>query len=304
MNNQLTNILPTEKTDIEKCILTIRGKQVMLDSDIARLFKVETRILNQQMKRNVGRFPEDFCFQLNSNEFKNLTSQNVISSVGYGGRRFYPYAYTEHGIIALAAVLKSEVATKMSVEIVRQFVQMRKFIMENNDTLLTLAKLQNRQLEFEDETNKKFNEILKLIIKADLPKEKIFSAGEFFDTYEFISSIIRRANSSIVLIDPYCDAKALTFLKNKKEFVSLTIYSSEASKLQKEEIEKYESQYGKIDIKLFNDIHDRYLILDREECYNLGASLNYAGKKMFGITKIDSRATIDFLLQRVEKLNS
>ena len=216
MNTQLQNIIPMQNSDIEKMIFNIRGKQVMLDSDIASLFGTEVRRLNEQMKRNVGRFPEDFCFQLNSFEFKNLISQNATSSVGYGGRRKLPYVYTEHGIIALASVMKSEVATKMSVEIVRQFVQMRKFIVENNDVLLALAKVQNRQLEFENDMNKRIDEILRMINQADLPKQAIFCAGEFFDAYEYISSIIQRANTSIVLIDPYCDSKAFTFLKNKK----------------------------------------------------------------------------------------
>lgn len=127
----------------------------------------------------------------------------------------------------------------MSVEIARKFIQMRKFILENGDILLALAKLQNRQIEFENETNKKFDEILKLISKADLPKQAIFSAGQFYDAYEYISSIVRRANHSIVLIDPYCDARAFTFLKNKKESVELTICSSHLSKLEKEQIKKF-----------------------------------------------------------------
>ena len=136
---------------------------------------------------NIERFPEDFCFQLNSKEFKNLTSQNVTSS--YGGRRHLPYAFTEHGIIALAGVLKSDVASKMSVEIARTFVQMRRFIAENSDVLLKLAQLQNRQINFEIETNKRFDEVLKLISKADLPKQVLFYDGQYFDAYDFITSL-------------------------------------------------------------------------------------------------------------------
>ena len=154
----------------------------MIDSDVAFFFGIETKNLNKQMKRNIERFPEDFCFQLNSIEFKNLRFQNATSN--YGGRRYLPYVYTEEGIIALAGVLKNDIAAKMSVEIARKFIQMRKFIMENGDVLLALAKLQNRQIEFENETNKKFDEILKLISKADLPKQAIFSAGQFYDAYE------------------------------------------------------------------------------------------------------------------------
>ena len=296
-NNQPLNLLSIENKSIEECIYNIRGQQVMLDSDVAYFFEVETKNLNKQMKRNINRFPDDFCFQLNSKEFKNLRFQNVTSN--YGGRRYLPYVYTEEGVIALSGVIKSEIAAKMSVEIARKFIQMRKFILENGDVLLALAKLQNRQIEFENETNRKFDEILKLISKADLPKQAIFSAGQFYDAYEYISSIIRKANSSIVLIDPYCDVKAFTFLKNKKESVKLTICSSRLSKLEKEEIEKFESQYGKINIKQLDDNHDRYLIIDNEECYQLGASLNYAGKKMFDIIKIENKEIIDFLLKKI-----
>lgn len=298
-NNQPLNLMSIDNKNIEECIYNIRGQQVMIDSDVAFFFGVETKNLNKQMKRNIDRFPEDFCFQLNSEEFKNLRFQNVTSN--YGGRRYLPYVYTEEGVIALSGVIKSETATKMSVEIARKFIQMRKFILENGDILLALAKLQNRQIEFENETNKKIDEILKLISKADLPKQAIFSAGQFYDAYEYISSIVRRANHSIVLIDPYCDAKAFTFLKNKKESVELTICSSHLSKLEKEEIEKFESQYGKIDVKQLDDNHDRYLIIDKKECYQLGASLNYAGKKTFSIIKNENNEIIDFLSKQIDK---
>ena len=223
------------------------------------------------------------------------TSKYLSSS-----RRYNPYAYTEEGIIALAGVLKSVTADKMSVEIARKFIQMRKFILENGDTLLALAKLQNRQIEFEIETNKRFDEILKLINKADLPKQSIFSAGQFYDAYDFISSIARKANHSIVLIDPYCDSKALSFLKTKKEGVNITLCISHLSKLLPDDIDKFESQYGKVTIKYLDDNHDRYLIIDGEECYQLGASLNYAGKKMFSVIKNENKEIIQFLLKEIE----
>ena len=298
-NNQPLNIISIENKNIEECIYNIRGQQVMLDSDIAFFFGVETKNLNKQMKRNGDRFPADFCFQLSYEEFKNLRFQNGTSN--YGGRRYLPYVYTEEGIIALAGVLKNDIAAKMSVEIARKFIQMRRFIMENGDVLLALARLQNRQIEFENETNRKFDEILKLISKADLPKQAIFSAGQFYDAYEFITSIIRRANSSIVLIDPYCDSKAFTFLKNKKESVELTICSSHLSKLEDDEIVKFEQQYGKINIIYLDDNHDRYIIIDNKECYQLGASLNYAGKKMFSIIKNENKGIIDYLLKQINQ---
>ena len=298
-NNQTLDLISIENKNIEECIYNIRGQQVMIDSDVAYFFGVTVSSLNRQMRRNANRFPSDFCFQLSDKETNDLRCQKGTTNFLSSKRRYNPYAYTEEGLIALSGVIKSETAAKMSVEIAKKFIQIRKFILENGDVLLALAKLQNRQIEFENETNKKFDEILKLISKADLPKQAIFCAGQFYDAYEYISSIIRKASSSIVLIDPYCDAKAFTFLKNKKESVKLTICSSHLSKLEKEEIEKFESQYGKINIKQLDDNHDRYLIIDSEECYQLGASLNYAGKKMFSIIKNENKEIIGFLLKKI-----
>ena len=300
-NNQPLNLISIENKNIEECIYNVRGQQVMLDSDIAFFFEVETKTINKQMKRNIDRFPEDFCFQLSNKEMNDLRCHFGTTKFLSSKRRYNPYVYTEEGIIALAGVLKNDIAAKMSVEIARRFIQMRKFILENGDVLLALAKLQNRQIEFENETNKKFDEILKLISKADLPKQAIFSAGQFYDAYEYISSIIQRANTSIVLIDPYCDSKAFTFLKNKKETVELTICLSHSSKLENDEISKYESQYGKISIKHLDDNHDRYIIIDNEECYQLGASLNYAGKKMFSIIKNEDKDIIQFILNKINQ---
>ena len=293
--NELLEIKDQE--NIEKRIFVIRGIQVMLDSDVAELFGVETRRLNEQVKRNQNRFPIDFCFQLNSNEFKNLTSQNATSS--YGGRRHLPFAFTEHGIIALAGVLKSDVAAQMSVEIARTFVQMRHFIMENGDVLLKLAQLQNRQINFEIETNKKFDEVIKLINKADLPKQALFFDGQYYDAYDFITSIIRKAKTSIVLIDPYCDNRALSFLSNRNEGVSIAVCKSGKAKLSFEEIDIFKQQYGSFDVIDNNDIHDRFLIIDKTECYSLGASLNYAGKKTFVVTKIEDSVIVNSILERV-----
>ena len=239
-------------------------------------------------------------FQLTNEEYDNLRFQIGTSKIR-GGRRYNPYVYTEEGIIALAGVLKSDNANKMSVEIARKFIQMRKLILENGDALFTLAKLQNRQIEFENETNNKFDEILKLISKVDLPKQALFFAGQFYDAYEFISEIIRKANSSIILIDPYCDSRAFVFLKNKNETAHLTVCISKLSKLDTDEIEKFELQYGKIDVKHLDDNHDRYLIIDNEECFQLGASLNYIGKKMFNIIKNENKEIINILLELVDK---
>ena len=299
MNNK---ILPTKSfsndKSIENCIFIIRGQQVMLDSDIADFFDVETKRLNEQMKRNIARFPEDFCFKLDDEETKTvLRSQNATSTEISSKRRYNPYVYTEHGIIALAGVLKSETADRMSVEIARKFVQMRKFVLENSDVLLALAKLQNRQLEFENETNRKFEQAFNRIEKLDLPKTALFYNEKWFDAFDFIVDIIRKAKESIILIDPYCDNKALSFFKYKQENVEILICNGPKSKLEEEEVSRFESQYGVINVKTFTDLHDRFLIIDEEECYDLGTSLNYAGKKLFMINKIDRLDIVKDIVQ-------
>ena len=301
IENQMKELPSIKDEDIGNFIFTIRGQQVMLDSDVARFFGVDTKRLNEQMKRNVGRFPEDFCFQLNFIKFNNLRSQNATAKVGYSKRRSYPYVYTEHGIVALAGVLKSNIAEKMSVEIVRTFIQMRKFIIENGDIVTALAKVQNRQFSFELETNKQFDEILKLITRADLPKQALLFDGQYYDAYDFISSIVRRATTSILLVDPYCDNRALSFLKNRKEGVNLSVCKSTNSKLKQEEIEIFEKQYGELHIFNDDEIHDRFLIIDSDECYSLGTSLNYAGKKTFVVTKIENQSIIQSIVNYVNK---
>ena len=292
------SLIETEQYElIESKIFMCRDMPVMLDSDVADFFGVEVKRLNQQMNRNKNRFPSDFCFQLNSKEFKNLRSQNATFNTGVKGRKYRPYAYTEQGVIALAGVIKNDFAVEMSIVIVRSFIAMRKFIAANGDVLLKLAQLQNRQLHFEEETNKRFDEVIKMIDKADLPKRMLFFHGEYFDAYDFISSIIRKAKQSIVLIDPYCDSRALTFLSNKNEGVKITICKSSRAKLTQDEIDIFVAQYGEVTVFDDDTVHDRFLVVDETECYSLGASLNYAGKKTFEVYRNESERIISAVLE-------
>ena len=296
-------LIKTEKYDlIETKIISVRGMQVMLDSDIANLFEIETKHLNKAMKRNLDRFPNDFCFQLNSNEFKNLRFQNVTFNNSTEGRKYCPYVYTEHGIVALAGVLKSEVAAKMSVEIARAFVAMRHFILQNGDVLLKLAQLQNRQINFELETKQNFQIILDKFDKYDIPKQSIFFDGQYYDAYDFITSIVIKAKSSILLIDPYCDNRALSMLSHRNDGVNITICKSILSKLLKDEVDLFVAQYGGITVFDNNTIHDRFLIVDEIECYSLGTSLNYAGKKTFAITKIENEDIVKAIINKIERI--
>jgi len=282
-------ILPEvfENKSIDNLIHEIRGMFVMLDSDIAKAFGVETRQLNRQMKRNILRFPEDFCFQLNSKEFKNLKCQNGTSSGNYGGRRKLPYVYTEHGVVALAGVIKSEIAAKASVDITRSFIEMRKFIIQNGNMMLELANLQKRQIEYQDETNRKFDEIYRWKESKDIPKNVVIFEGNVYDAFEFVTRIIKSAKESIVLVDPYVDSNAFIYLNHKLMGVAVTIYKGIHSKLKDDEISIFESQNGNITVKSKTPLHDRYIIIDQKDCYMLGSSLNSIGKSFLGITKFE-----------------
>ena len=276
-----------EKKTVDNLIYEVRGMQVMLDSDVAFFFDVPVRRLNEQTKRNANRFPEDFCFKLNSIEFKNLRSQNAIFRDATKGRKYTPCMYSEHGIIALAGVLKSEIAAKASIEISRKFVEMRKALLANSDLLLMATETKKELLEFENTTNKKFDELYRWKDGKDIPKDKVIAEGKYFDAYDFVTTLINQANENVVLVDPYCDKKALVYLNHKKSNVQLTIYKGAHSKLKDEEIALYEAQNGEIRVINKDPIHDRYLIIDQNECFLISTSLNSAGKSLMSIIKIE-----------------
>jgi len=279
-----------EKIDekiVENLIYEIRGMQVMLDSDVAFFFNVSVRRLNEQMKRNINRFPQDFCFKLNSKEFKNLRSQNAIFKDSTNGRKYAPYVYTEHGIIALAGVIKSDLAAKASVEIARKFVEMRKTLIENSNLILMATETKRELLEFENETNKRFDEIYRWKESKDIPKNVVIFEGNLYDAFEFVTRIIKSAKESIVLVDPYVDSTAFIYLNHKLMGVAVTIYKGIHSRLKDEEISIFESQNGNLTSKTKTPLHDRYIIIDQKDCYMLGSSLNSIGKSFLGIAKFE-----------------
>ena len=297
MTKELIPILETkEESEIKDKIYNFRGKEVMLDSDVAELFNIETKHLNKAMKRNPSRFPEDFCFQLNSLEFKNLRFQNVTSS--YGGRRYLPYVYTEEGIIALAGVLKSEIADEMSVKIARVFIKMRNALISYAEPLKMIAQVHGEFLEFKEYTLKKFDEVFERLEKLEPKKEVLLLNDEWFDACEAIIKLIESAKESIVLVDPYADDKSLVYLSHKNEGVRVTIYKSNHSKLKQTEIEAFSKQYGELLIKEFNESHNRYLILDSSEVYDLGTSLNSIGNKIFTINKEELKEVANILIEK------
>ncbi|SCY75958.1 ORF6N domain-containing protein [Flavobacterium anhuiense] len=271
-------------TEIKSLIYSIRGKQVMLDSNLSSLYQVETKNLNKAVKRNIERFPISFCFQLTDKEFENLRFQIGTSSLNYGGRRYLPYVFTEQGIAMASAILRSDIAVKVSVEIMEAFVEMRRMLISNASLFHRLDSIELKQLE----ADQKFEEIFKALESDKLHSEKgIFYNGQVFDAYTFVSDIIRSAESSIILLDNYVDDTVLTLLGKRKDNVTTTIYTKTISNQLQLDLQRYNSQYAPIEIEIFTDAHDRFLIIDNTELYHIGASLKDLAKKWFAFSRMD-----------------
>jgi len=269
-----SNVVVSDVVDIRNMIYTFRGKQVMVDSDLAALYKVETKVFNQAVKRNLNRFPESFRFQLNEDEFKNLRSQFATSSSNkHGGRRYLPYVFTEQSIAMLSAVLKSDIAVEVSVKIMNSFVEMRQFLLSNQELFARLDRVELKQLE----TDKKLEEVFNYIATNTEVKQKIFFNGQIYDAFSFLVEII--------LIDNYVDINTLNILSKRNNGVNINIFTSGKGNLTIKDINKFNTQYPTLVVKTNTDFHDRFLILDEMEVYHIGASIKDAGKKSFGITK-------------------
>ena len=295
--------------EIENKIFTIRGLQVMVDRDLADMYQVETRVLNQAVKRNIDRFPEKFRFQLTVEEMEDLKSQIVTSNsrsqivtLNKSGTKqgqnikYLPYAFTEQGVAMLSAVLRSEIAVKVSVQIMDAFVEMRKMIGSHTSLLQRMDRFELKQVD----NDKKFEEVFKALESKDqLPEQGVFFNGQTFDAYAFISDLIRSAKDTIQLIDNYVDDSVLTHLDKRDEGVTATIYTKTISKQLKLDLKKHNSQYPEIKVKPFNEAHDRFLIIDEETVYHIGASLKDLGKKWFAFSKMDKES-----LTIIEKLKT
>ena len=311
--------------DIQSRIYTIRNIQVMLDSDLAELYGVETKVFNQAVKRNIERFPKEFSFQLtaeendvlrsqivtlkNTNHLRfqigtvkneqNLRSQIATLKNGRGKHRKYlPYAFTEQGVAMLSTVLNSETAVKTSIQIINAFVAMRRFIASNAEVFQRLDAVERKQIEHKAETDHKFEQIFNAIEEQSIkPKQGIFFDGQIFDAYQFVSDLIRTARKSIIVIDNYIDDGVLTVLSKANQKVQITILTKTISKQLALDIKKYNEQYPTITIKEFDNSHDRFLIIDGKTVYHFGASLKDLGKKWFAFSKFDKDA-----LKLLEKL--
>ncbi len=294
--NEERNVVKYGIEDIKNLIYTIRGKQVMLDSDVAMLYHYETKYINLAVRRNKERFPESFCFQLTKKEFDNLRLQ--IATLNYQTdnkrkvtRKYLPYVFTEQGIAMLSGLLKNDIAVQVSINIMNAFVEMRRFLSTNGQVFERLINVEYKLLEqdkklsnHEKNFEKVFNELQKN--KQEEFTQKIFFDGQIYDSYSLIIDIIKTAKNKILIIDNYIDGSILKMLTKKNKDVEAVILTSRNSNFTKLDINKFNKQYPILKVATTNKFHDRFIVIDNKELYHCGASLKDLGKKCFAISKM------------------
>lgn len=291
-------------SSIENLIYSIRSKQVMIDKDLAMVYGIETKVLNQAVKRNFMRFPETFRFQLTDEEYWRCSrSQNVTLNISESLTKFKrgenlkykPYAFTEQGVAMLSAVLKSETAIQLSIQIMDAFVRMRKIIQDQSGIYQRLNLVETKQIEADIKFEKIFNA---LEDKNQIPAKGLFFDGQIFDAYVLVSKIIQSAKSSIILIDNYLDESILIMLNNRNKDVKVDLFSSNISKEFLLALKKYEAQNPTIQVTKLSNSHDRFMIIDGKELYHFGASLKDLGKKWFAFSRLDD--LVDEVLNKLK----
>lgn len=297
---QSTDIIPViaDTKDIKSLIYVVRGQQVMLDSDLAMLYQVETKVFNQAVSRNIERFPENFRFQLTKEEFEALRSQ-IATSNGRGGRRYRPYMFTEQGIAMLSGVLRSDVAIQVSIRIMNTFVEMRRFIANNALLFEKVSDIELKQLEYQKNTDEKFDKVFQYIEDHAESEQKIFFDGQIYDAFSLITSIIQKATKEIILIDGYVDVDTLNILAKKNIGVDAKIYTYASAPLTNRDAANFNAQYPTLTVKKTQVFHDRFIILDGKTAYHIGASIKDAGKKCFGISVLEDPGMVTDLLNRL-----
>ena len=300
--NESLNEVKYEVEDIKNLIYTIRGKQVMLDSDVAKLYHYETKNVNKAMKRNIDRFPNDFCFRLTLDEVQKMWFQNGTTSnknnIKYRSEKYMPYVYTEQGIAMLSGLLKNEIAIQVSINIMRAFVEMRKFIISNGQLFQDINLIKGKLLEQDAKLlshDEKFNLIFDELQKDKQKefKQKIFFDGQIYDSYSLIIDIIKTAKRKILIIDNYIDDSILKMLSKKNKNVEIVILTSQNSNIKKLDIKKFNEQYPILKMLYTNKFHDRFMVIDNKNLYHIGASLKDLGKKCFAISKIEDTDYIE-----------
>ena len=283
---------------IKSRIHTIRGVQVLLDSDLARIYQVETRVFNQAVKRNENRFPPHFRFQLGMEEYKALISQTVTSKATgekRGGRQKAPYVFTEQGIAMLSGVLKSDVAVRTSIRLMEIFVSMRKTLASIAPLLNRIDAVERRQITDQTRNEARFDTIFKAMDGGDFPPQKIFYDGQLWDARAFVDRLVKSARKSLLLVDNWATVETLDMLAAKQKGIAVTVVTSEhrdrkgspSPKILPADVAKFNAQYPLLSLRFRENFHDRFLVVDDRELYLIGASLKDLGKKCFGFTKMD-----------------
>lgn len=296
MNDVIVKEREIEK--VENLIYEVRGVQVMLDSDLARLYGCAngTKTINQAVNRHLDRFPEDFYFQLTKEEYLNLKSQFGTSSLNeYGGVRKLPYVFTEQGVAMLASVLRTSIASSVSIDIMRAFVVMKKYV---SKTLLEqtyineLVLKDSKRIDLLEETLSKFKE----------KSNHLFFEGQIYDAYSKISEIFRKAKKDLVIVDAYADITILDIIK--KLNVDVIIITKQNGLLTNMDIRKYNNQYHNLTIQYSDTFHDRYFMIDNNEIYHCGASINHAGARTFSINILEDNEVCEALKNKIDKIIS
>ena len=286
---------------IESRILTIRNQQVMIDRDIAELYGVETRRLNEQVKRNSERFPEEFCFQLTKEETESISSKSQIATLNVSGNlrgsniKKMPFAFTEQGVAMLSTVLKSETAVSMSIQIMKAFVALRKFMLINAQVFQRLENIEKHQISTDSKINELFDKMDKYKIDDT---QGIFFQGQIFDAYAKFESFISQAQKEIILIDNFVDLSILERFSKKKPNVKITIWTAPKTPLTSQDIQQFNTQYPTLTVNHTTKMHDRFLIIDNKILYHIGASLKDLGKKCFAFEILD-KSLIPHLLVNI-----
>ena len=294
--NEKVDVIEYDIHNIKNLIYTIRGQQVMLDSDVAMLYHYETKYINLAVRRNKERFPESFCFQLTKEEFDNLRLQFATLNYQTDNRRkvtrkYLPYVFTEQGIAMLSGLLKNEIAIQVSINIMNAFVEMRKFIATKSNIFNLSTRMEHKFLEYDKKFDIVFDELQNK--KESEFNQKIFFDGQIYDSYSLIIDIIKTAKNKILIIDNYIDDSILKMLAKKNKNIEVVILTSPNSTIRKLDISKFNKQYPVLKIAKTNKFHDRFIVIDNKELYHCGASLKDLGKKCFAISKIDDREYVE-----------
>ena len=282
----MNNIISKDRIKIEDMIYEIRGKQVILDRDLAKLYHTETRVFMQSVKRNIKRFPDDFMFQLTNEEFMDWRSHFVISKSDLIGLRRPPYAFTEEGVAMLSGILNSEIAITINIQIIEAFITMRKYISSN---LIEQKYINNLVLEHEER--------LKLVENtfSDFKEKKnhLFFKGQIYDAYSLLIDIFNKSKKEIFLIDNYIDKNILDILSKTKKNVKIV-----TNKYNNQDYEKYKMQYKNVELIINNTFHDRFIIIDKKALYHCGASFKDLGNKCFAISLIEDKDILNNLINK------